>query len=247
MRTAIIVQARMGSSRLPGKVMKELGRRTVLAEVLTRCRSVPGVDVVVCAMPDEASSAAIAQEARSAGAVAVLGPETDVLARYALAAREVSADVVMRVTSDCPLIDPSICAEVLALRAAQDNDYAANNLIRTFPHGLDCEAFTATALSRAAAEARDAYAREHVTPWLRVAPGLSRANLAAADPRWADERWTLDYPEDLAFMRAVFAELPAGPACTSAASVHAVLAAHPEFRAINASRRTPVPATAGGK
>ncbi len=221
--------------------MKKIGRRTVLAEVLSRCRSVPGVDAVVCAMPDEPASAILAEEAQAAGAVVVFGSETDVLARYAFAAREVSADVVMRVTSDCPLIDPSVCAEVLALRAAQGNDYAANNLDLTFPHGLDCEAFTATALFRAAAEATNAYAREHVTPWLRAAPGLSRANLTAVDPRWAGERWTLDYPEDLAFIRAVFAELPVGPERNSAASVHAVLAEHPEFRAINASRRAPVP------
>lgn len=247
MRTAIVVQARMGSSRLPGKVMESLGERTVLAEVLQRCAAIPGADVVVCAMPDAPASARVAAEARSAGAVAVFGSETDVLDRYALAAREVSADVVMRVTSDCPLVDPAICGEVLALRAAQGNDYAANNLVRTFPHGLDCEAFTTAALLRAAAKATDAYAREHVTPWLRVTPGLSRANLSAADPQWAEERWTLDYPEDLAFLRAVFAQLPAGPARVSAASVHDVLAAHPEFRAINASRRTPVLATAGGK
>jgi spore coat polysaccharide biosynthesis protein SpsF len=238
MRTAIVVQARMGSSRLPGKVMMAMGARTVLEEVLERCRAIPGADIVVCATPDEPASAPIQALARAAGAMVVAGSEHDVLARYALAAREAGADIVMRVTSDCPLIDPEICGAVLALRAREDADYAANNLVRSFPHGLDCEAFTAAALRRAEAEASDPYAREHVTPWLRTSPGLRRVNLAASDARWLDARWTLDYPEDLEFMRAVAARLPEGRARMASEAVHRILAAHPDIGEINACRKT---------
>ena len=181
----------MGSSRLPGKVMQELAGRTVLHHVLERCRAIPGADVVVCAMPDEAQSAPLEAVARESGAVTFRGSEKDVLARYLGAARSMKADIVMRVTSDCPLIDPQVCGEVLSLRVREGADYAANNTPRSYPHGLDCEAFTTAALAEADASTREAYDHEHVTPWL---PGSasqarqsffrqSRARLSPLDAR----------------------------------------------------------------
>lgn len=236
MTTAVIVQARMGSTRLPGKVMRKLGERTVLAEVLSRCAAIPGKDIVVCAVPDEVASADIEAEARRAGAVTFRGSESDVLGRYLGAARSVDADVVMRVTSDCPLIDPDVCGETLALRHREDAAYAANNFTRTYPHGLDCEAFTTAALAEADQTTQEPYDREHVTPWLRRAPHLKRVNLAAPDASYAADRWTLDFPEDLAFIQAVFAALPPGsPGRTP--DVLAVLSANPRLRDINARHR----------
>ncbi len=226
--------------------MMDLGPRTVLAEVLERCKAIPGAETVVCAVPAEAASAPIAAAARAVGAVVVEGSETDVLQRYATAARAVEADIVMRVTSDCPLIDPQVCGAVLELRARASADYAANNLVRSFPHGLDCEAFTAQALYRAEKSANDAYAREHVTPWLRQSPDLVRVNLASDDPEHAQERWTLDYPEDLEFLRAVATRLEKGESRTSMASVLAVLATDPSIRRINACRREPARQIAKG-
>ncbi|BBF91365.1 cytidylyltransferase domain-containing protein [Blastochloris tepida] len=234
MTTAIIVQARMTSTRLPGKVMMDLAGKPALSHVLERCRAVVGADIVVCAVPDAPESALIVETARALGCAAVAGDETDVLGRYLAAARAVSADVVMRVTSDCPLIDPAICADVLALRARTGADYAANNLTRTFPHGLDCEAFTTEALARADRATAEPFDREHVTPWLRRT--LNGVNLAAADPSHVSERWTLDHPEDLAFLRAVFARLPTDRIATTA-DVLAVLAAEPSLRDINAMHR----------
>ena len=144
----------------------------------------------------------------------------------------------MRVTSDCPLIDPEACAAVLRLRSREAADYACNNMPRTGPHGLDCEAFTFAALERAAREATDSHSREHVTPWLRAQPQLKRANLSG-DGSGSGLRWTLDYPEDLAFFRALFALLPAWPAIPSSAEVIRLLAAHPEISHINSHRRQP--------
>src|SRR5205823_6192631 len=108
----VIVQARMRSSRLPGKVMQELAGRTALHHVLERCREISGADIVVCAVPDEPASAPLAAVAAQCGAKVFCGSESDVLDRYFAAARECRADIVMRITSDCPLIDPQICGQV---------------------------------------------------------------------------------------------------------------------------------------
>lgn len=238
MTTAVIVQARMGSSRLPGKVMEQIEGRTVLEHVLERCGAIKGCDKVVCAVPAADASKPLLAVARACGAEVFRGSEQDVLSRYLGAARQVGADIIMRVTSDCPLIDPDVCGAVLALRQSENADYAANNMPRSFPHGLDCEAFTTAALAEADATTRDPYDREHVTPWLRRAPHLRRANYTSGNPALEANRWTLDYPEDLAFFRAVFAALPKGSHGTMA-DVLGVLAAHSEIVAINAMRRQP--------
>jgi spore coat polysaccharide biosynthesis protein SpsF len=237
MTTAIVVQARMGSSRLPGKVMQDLGGRPVLAHVLTRCSKITGVDVVVCAMPDEPESDVIEAVAKKAGVTAFRGSESDVLARYVEAAKSVGAGVVMRVTSDCPLIDPDICGAVLALRLREGADYVANNMPPSFPHGLDCEAMSFTALAEAGDKATEPYDREHVTPWLRRAAHLRRKNLSSGNVALAAYRWTLDYPEDLAFFQAVFAALPDNSRARMS-DVLALLGRQPSLSDINAMRRS---------
>jgi spore coat polysaccharide biosynthesis protein SpsF len=236
MTTAVIVQARMGSTRLPGKVMEDLAGKPVLAHVLSRCASIEGADVVVCAVPDAEESAPLEVVARACGAEISRGSEIDVLARYLAAAQMVAADVIMRVTSDCPLIDPEICGAVLSLRARKGADYAANNMPRSFPQGLDCETFTTEALAQADRETQEPYDREHVTPWLRRAVHLKRANLDSGRRDLDLHRWTLDYPEDLIFFRSVFEVLDPGRALAMR-DVLAVLAAHPGLTDINATRR----------
>lgn len=242
-KTAIIVQARLGSSRLPGKILQNLGDRTVLQHDIDRLKRVAGADVVVIATTDSPKDDAVAEAAASYGAVVFRGDEQDVLSRYLGAARMVDADVIMRVTSDCPLIDHEICAAVLSLRARMRADYAANNMPRLFPHGLDCEAFTRDALERAAKEATSPYDREHVTPYLRRQPGLKRANLVG--PGWPanQQRWTLDFPEDLAFFQGVFAELPREHIPTWQ-DVLSLLGRRPDLLAPNLAHRV-APAMAG--
>ena len=232
MTTAIIVQARMGSTRLPGKVAMDLHGKTVLAHVLDRCSAVTGADVVVCAMPEEASSRPLQKIADECGAKSFFGSEADVLARYVGAAHSVGADVIMRVTSDCPFIDPSICDAVLELRKKERADYAANNMPASFPHGLDCEAMTIEALCEAMMESEKPYDREHVTPWLRRAEHLVRANLSSGDPALAMHRWTLDFPEDFEFFRAVMAELPKNSPAKMG-EIQNVLLEHPALSQIN--------------
>lgn len=233
MTTAVIIQARMGSSRLPGKVLEDLAGEPVLAHVIRRAGHIPGVDLVCCAVPDEAGSDPVAVLAASHGARVHRGPEHDVLARYAGAAQACGADIVVRITSDCPLIDPTVSGEILAALRARGADYSSNLEPRSYPKGLDTEAFTAAILHRAAAAATDKADREHVTPWMRRNREISHANVAQGRDLSAI-RWTLDYPGDLSFFRALFAHLPPSPAIPTFAEVLAVAEKYPEIVALNA-------------
>ena len=237
MTTGAIVQARMGSSRLPGKVLMRLGGETVLSHVLRRCAAVRGVDVVCCATTEAGEDDAVACEAERVGARVFRGSAQDVLARYQGAAHAVGCDTVLRVTADCPLIDPEVCASVLALRRDRSADYACNNMPPSWPHGLDCEAFTTAVLDAAATAAVSPHEREHVTPWMRAAPHLSKANLPGPGGRAAEQRWTLDYPEDKALLDAIFAQLGEGAVTAGWRAVWDAVERHPEIAALNRNRR----------
>jgi spore coat polysaccharide biosynthesis protein SpsF len=236
-KTACIIQARVGSTRLPGKVLETLGDAPVLEHVLRRCQAIDGIDEVVCATVGGADGDAVAALAENLDIAVYRGPERDVLARYHGAAHAVGADVVMRVTSDCPLIDPEICAAVLKLRREAEADYAANNMPPSWPHGLDCEVFTVDALDEAAATAVAPEDHEHVTPWIRRNRAYHRVNLAGPGGEVVTQRWTLDYPEDLAFLRAVYERLPGGCAGRSWRAALAVVDREPQLALINEARR----------
>jgi spore coat polysaccharide biosynthesis protein SpsF (cytidylyltransferase family) len=238
LKTAVIVQARVSSTRLPGKVLMPLGTHTVIEEVLRRCRAVKEADCVVCAIPDAPEDNDLIAPAKRAGATVWRGSESDVLARYLGAAEFVGAGIVLRVTSDCPLIDPEVCGELLLTRAANHSDYACNNLPPpSFPHGLDCEAFTIEALRKADDAANEPSEREHVTPWLRQQPAVQRSSLRGPGGPAADMRWTLDYPEDYAFFTRLFALLPPPPAIPTWRQVAELLTDRSDIVALNAARR----------
>lgn len=235
MTRAVIVQARFGSSRFPGKVLMPLGGRPALAAVLDRCARIPGIDVVVCAVAHDRASDPVAAVARECGAVVFRGSEHDVLGRYAAAAGAVGADVVMRVTSDCPLIDPMLAGEVLSVLDETGADYACNNLPPLWPHGLDCDAFHVEHLARAAAEAYLPFDREHVTTWLKRDPRLHRINVAGPGRGLERLRWTLDHPEDYAFFQLVWQALGNRVAVASTAEILALLARRPQIAAVNSA------------
>lgn len=236
MTTAAIIQARWGSTRLPGKVLNQLGGASVLAHVLARCAAIPMVDVVCCAIADDSASDPVATEADRCGAVVTRGSQTDVLARYHAAAQNVDADIILRVTSDCPLIDPEICNAVLALRENDDLDYACNNMPPGWPHGLDCEVFTRDLLDRAAEQATTKHEREHVTPWMRNNPDIRTGNFPGPGGDITRQRWTLDYPEDDAFMTCIFDKIPPFPAITTYAQLQTVLDTHEDISILNNNR-----------
>jgi spore coat polysaccharide biosynthesis protein SpsF (cytidylyltransferase family) len=228
MLRAVIVQARSGSSRLPNKVTKDLGGKPVLAHVLDRCFAIPGADVVVCAIAEGQGATELVDIARAAGARVFVGSENDVLSRYHSAADTIGASAIVRITSDCPLIDPEICGRVLHLLTDTGVDYASNVTPRSFPKGLDCEAFTFETLERANRNETDKKDREHVTPWMQMSACVRRANLFSGDSALADMRWTLDYAEDLEFIRAVYEKLPRNRIALMS-DVLEVLSSHPEL------------------
>ncbi|MCW5729817.1 MAG: UDP-2,4-diacetamido-2,4,6-trideoxy-beta-L-altropyranose hydrolase [Alphaproteobacteria bacterium] len=230
---AVVVQARFASTRLPGKVLLRLAGASVLEHVLRRCMAIPGVDHVICATTDGADTDPVAAEARRVGAMVFRGSESDVLGRYLGAAEMVGAGLVMRVTSDCPLIDPAICGEVLRLMEERRADLACNNMPRSWPHGLDVECFTIEALRAADRATLPGPDREHVTPWIRRATSLRQVSLAGPGWPYAAHRWTLDHPDDFRFFEALFARLPPLPAMPDLQEVLNVLAAHPEIAATN--------------
>lgn len=203
-RHVAIIQARMRSTRLPGKVLAEVAGRPMLAQQLRRMREARGVDEIVVATTIDAADDPVVELARREGVRWFRGDEVDVLGRYLGAARESHAEVVVRVTADCPLLDAEVMDRVVAA-LAPSLDYASNTLRRTYPRGLDVEAFHADVLERMARLATSRAAREHVTYFLhRERPDLFLSGEVVADEDSSDLRWTVDTAEDLELVRAIY-------------------------------------------
>lgn len=239
MKTVAIIQARMGSTRLPGKVLKPLGGKSVLGHVITRVMACQRVDQTVIATTTHPADDVVAAEAVKWGATVFRGNESDVLERYYQAAQSVHADVVIRITSDSPLFDPVIlCTMLEQLDALRRNgttvDYFSNVLVRTFPLGLAAEIFTMRAFSRVFAEAVKDYEREHVTPYFYLHPELFSLHSYTSAVDLSHHRWTLDTTEDFELIQSVYAALHRDGEIFSTEQVLKFLAAHPEIEKINA-------------
>ncbi len=205
MNTVGIIQARMSSTRLPGKVLMDLGGETVLARVVSRLQRATLIDKIVVATSDSRIDDAIARECHQLEVSAFRGSESDVLDRYYQAARVFAADTVVRITSDCPVIDPQLVDETVRAFQQQHGDYASNALSRSYPRGLDTEVFTIGALERAWHNAHQPYEREHVTSYLYEHPELFRLVSLRGQSDYSQYRWTLDTAEDLELLRAIYA------------------------------------------
>jgi spore coat polysaccharide biosynthesis protein SpsF len=200
-----IIQARMGSTRLPGKVLAEIEGRPMLWHVLQRTQAADSLDEVVVATTTEPADDLIVSLCRESGTVCFRGSEKDVLDRYYQAARLHRAPVIVRITSDCPLIDPEIVDKTVRQFMVEQPDYASNCLVRTYPRGLDTEVFTFRALEVAWNEAGQSYERAHVTPYLYQNPERFKVLSVMGNKDYSFYRWTVDTPEDFEFVRAVYA------------------------------------------
>jgi spore coat polysaccharide biosynthesis protein SpsF len=202
-----IIQARMGSTRLPGKVLADLAGMPVLARVVHRARRSRRVDQVVVATSRGPADDAVAGLCSDLAVPCFRGSEEDVLERFRDAAREHRAEAVVRLTADCPLLDPAVVDQVVEGFLAGRPDYASNTLERSWPRGLDTEVLTRDALETAAREALEPYQRAHVTPFLYQHPERFRLLPVVAPEDWSGLRWTVDTPEDLALVRELYRRL----------------------------------------
>jgi glutamate-1-semialdehyde 2,1-aminomutase len=203
MRTVAIVQARSGSTRLPRKVLQDVAGMPMLALLVARLQKSQAIDEVMIATSVEPRDDAIENLAKDIGVTCHRGSEHDVLDRFAGAAKLAKADIVVRITGDCPLIDPGVVDRVIAARATSGVDYASNIDPPSFPDGLDTEVFTMQALMRAHGETQKAYDHEHVTPYLRESGLFTKTN-AENTENHAGLRWTVDEAADLATVRRIF-------------------------------------------
>ena len=208
MKTVAIIQARMGSSRLPGKIFADLNGRPVLEWVVEAARATVGVDAVWVATSTALDDDRVVAWCATHATPAHRGSVNDVLDRFRGAIDASRADVVVRLTADCPFLDPAVIGQTICLRQMTGADYASNVDPPTWPDGLDCEVATSASLRIAAAEASRPSDREHVMPFLRNnRVRFSIELLIAPLPNLSNERWTLDTEQDLTFLRAVAAKL----------------------------------------
>lgn len=203
MKVVAIVQARLGSSRLPNKVMLPIGGVPMIELLLRRLSGATEVDQIVVAAPETLENLPLVEYVRRLGFSCVEGSEDDVLARFIKTARAHEADVIVRITGDCPLVDSKLVDEAVREFKAMALDYYSNVAPPTFPDGLDIEVFSAVALEQAGAEAKSGSDREHVTPYLRANEDLRQGNMA-----WSEDlsalRWTVDERVDYEVIRQIF-------------------------------------------
>ena len=213
MNVIAIIQARLASTRLPRKVLAPICGKPMVQHVLERAGAIAGVDRVVLAVPaselhewSRLDRACTGRYLFSYG-----GPAEDVLGRFAHAARANAADVIVRLTADCPLICPEVCAAVLDILLSDGVEYATNDTRWTgWPDGLDCQAFTRHMLERADVNATSAHDREHVCAWMEGRENPQPLCYIRDRQGWAGPKLSVDSAEDLERVRRIMARIPAG-------------------------------------
>ncbi|MDZ7267855.1 MAG: glycosyltransferase family protein [candidate division KSB1 bacterium] len=237
-RVVTIIQARTGSSRLPNKVLLPLGGRTVLERMLERVRAARHAGTIVVATTSDAADDVLAALCRQIGAHCFRGHATDLLDRHYRAALAWQAEAVVKIPSDCPLIDPAVIDRVIGeyLEHAGTCDYVSNLHPASFPDGNDVEVMSRTALATAWREAHRDFEREHTTPFLWDQPQRFRLRNVSIDlpGNYAmSHRYTLDYAEDYALIRAVFDALHPRHPLFGVADILHLLEERPDLRRLN--------------
>jgi len=206
-KATAIIQARMGSSRLPGKVLLKVMDKTILEYVVERVRKARNVGDLIIATTTKKDDLKIVNLAKKLGIKVFCGSEADVLERYYQAATLFKAKHIIRITSDCPLIDPGIIDNVIDSYFESEADYCTNSLSQTFPDGVDVELFSYGALKDAWENAKLLSEREHVTPYIKNNPDKFKIVSLKNSINLQDKRWTLDREEDFIFIRCILNKL----------------------------------------
>jgi len=232
-----ILQARMSSSRLPGKVLKPILGRPMLDLHIERVRRASEIEKLVVATSTDPSDDVLADFASTAGIEVFRGSLTDVLDRYYHAALHFGADHVVRLTGDCPLADPEVIDALIRLHLNGGFDYTSNALEHTYPDGLDAEVVTFQALETAWREARKSAEREHATLFIYAHPDRFRIGSLTSEVDYSAQRWTVDTEADYQFVRTVYENLyPQDPAFTTV-DVLDLLRRAPEIADLNVGQR----------
>lgn len=212
MKIIAIVQARMGSERLPGKVMLEIGGKSILSHVIARLKQSRFIDEIVIATTIDRKDDVIVEETKGLGIKFFRGSVENVLLRYYYAALENNADIIIRITSDCPLIDPKVIDKVITIYKENEYEIVANassdSSERTFPRGLDVEVFSFKQLEKAYINAIEDYQKEHVTPY--IYENTNNLYIYKNNIDYSKHRWTLDTEEDFELICKIYDELYKG-------------------------------------
>lgn len=235
MKVGVIVQARMGSTRLPGKIFLEVLRRPLLSYLVERLKRLKGKPPVILATTTKGQDDMIISFAAGQEVLSFRGSEDNVLERFYFTAKANALDVIVRVTSDCPLIDPAVIDNVIEtfVQSKPPCDYVSNTLERTFPRGMDVEVFSFKALEKAYLSSRDSGELEHVTPFIYRHPEIFSLKNVASPKNYAEYRWTVDTAEDFSLIEKLITALyPKKPEFTYADLVEQ-MELHPEWALIN--------------
>lgn len=232
--TIAIIQARMTSTRLPGKILADLAGKPLLFHVVSRARQATSIDEVIVATTDSPKDNETYKWCVNNNIICFRGSEDDVLDRYYQAAKCFHAGSIVRLTADCPLLDPFVIDRVVNFFKNGDYDYVSNVLEPTYPDGLDTEVFSFSTLERTWKEAVLKSEREHVTPFIRKSPHLFRSANVKNDVDLSANRWTVDEQDDLEFVRRVYASFGSNT-LFGTSDIIALLHTEPEINSINAS------------
>ncbi|WP_332650952.1 glycosyltransferase family protein [Lysinibacillus sp. 54212] len=234
MRVTAIVQARMGSTRLPGKVLKEVNGKPLLAYQLERIAHSKYIDKVVIATTVTHKDDVIVEFCENYGVDYYRGSEDDVLSRYYGAVNQYGGDVIVRLTSDCPIIDPVIVDETIRYFFENDFDYVSNTIEQTYPRGLDTEVFSKASLERTYKEATLSRDKEHVTTYMYSNPKCFNLGFIKNKQDYSQYRWTVDTVEDFELIKLIIMSIYPYKRVFSWKDVLSLLAEHPEWNDINA-------------
>lgn len=229
----IIIQARMESKRLPGKVLMPLENQPVLSRVLAQLKNITGVDRAIIATTELASDDPIVSYCKQNHVDYYRGSTEDVLERYYACARKFSLKTIIRVTADCPLIDPAILWKTVQIHLEMDADYTSNRLTPRFPQGLDVDVLKFSALEKVFKTAAEPLEREHVV--IHIWKNRSRFSVQelVSKEDYSKYRWVLDWPEDYTFLSKIFGYLRDAAQPLFMQQVLDVLQKHPEWLAIH--------------
>lgn len=237
-RIVVIVQARTSSTRLPEKVLKDIAGKPMLGHVIQRLRKSQLIGEILIAV-GKRKNTPILKLTQKYGVKCFVGSEEDVLDRYYMAARKFKADIIVRITSDCPLIDPEVVDKVIKkyIENKERIDYTSNTLKRSYPRGLDTEVFSFKVLEKTWKEAKRPYQREHVTSYIYEHPEIFRIVNVENNEDLSDMRWTVDKEKDLEFIREVYKRLYKGGKIFLMNDILRLLKKEPQLMEMNKNAR----------